>query len=92
MFDMPAPTSYTPDGGSTPISVPTNGVVRRAGSAVSKADGSITAGARVRASDTSGKVGRIKACSAGEAQMGIARNTVVDGDAVIVDFQFSFNA
>ena len=92
MYDIPAPTVYTPDGGPTAITVFKSGIVRRAGSAVGVSDGNITVGARVRASATALKMGRVKACGAGEAQFGIARNTTVDGDAVIVDFAFATNA
>ena len=77
MFDTPAGAS---------------GLVRVYGTAVGVSDGAITAGARVRASDTALKMGRVKACAAGEAQFGIALNTTVDADPVLVLFRGGFNA
>jgi len=43
------------------------------------ADGSITAGGYVQVSDTSGKMGRVKAKGATVEQLGQALNTVTDG-------------
>lgn len=75
-------TSDTPAGGY--------GSVRRQGAAVAVAGGSITAGARVTASASTN--GQVVAATSGQAQIGYARNTVVAGDAVIVDFAFANNA
>jgi hypothetical protein len=48
------------------------------------ADGSITAGGYVQASDTSTKMGRVKAKGAGLEQLGQALNTASDGQLVLV--------
>ncbi len=44
------------------------------------ADGAITAGQYVQASDTSGKLGYAKVCGAGIQQVAQAENTVADGE------------
>lgn len=69
------------------------GRVRVYGIALGIAEGAITAGGRVRVSDTNAKMGHIKACGNGDSQIGIALNTTTtDGDPVLVLLGRSFNA
>lgn len=60
--------------------VPKVGRVRKAGSYPVIANGSITAGGYVQASDTTSKLGYAKACGAATEQIGQALNTVADGE------------
>lgn len=48
------------------------------------ANGSITAGGYVQASDTTGKLGYAKACGSATEQIGQAMNTVSDGEICLV--------
>jgi hypothetical protein len=56
------------------------------------ADGAITAGDYVQASDTADKLGYAKVCAAGVQQAGQAETTVADGDWVLVRMAKSRNA
>ena len=68
------------------------GRVRVNGVALCTSDGSITTGTEVQASDTGGKVGRVKTCAAATTQLGIALNTTVDGDILRVLIAVAKNA
>jgi hypothetical protein len=64
----------------TSTGVPKPGRVRVIGSYPVIANGSITAGGYVQASDTVSKLGYAKACGAGTEQIGQAINSVSDGE------------
>lgn len=63
---------------------PKTGSVRIAGSYTVPADGAITAGQYVQASDTLGKEGYAKLCAAATEQVGQAVYTVADGEMLEV--------
>lgn len=67
-----------------PLTNPRVGLVRIAGSYSVIADGAITAGDYVQASDTINKEGYAKVCGAGIEQVGQAVYTVADGEPVEV--------
>ena len=56
------------------------------------ADGAITAGQYVQASDTAGKLGYAKVCGAGIQQIGQAKTTAADGEYVLVLIDKARNA
>jgi hypothetical protein len=74
------------DGSTRPGRVAVLGAIRV------PADGVITAGDYVQASDTSGKLGYAKVCAAGIQQIGQAKTTVADGEYVLVLIDKARNA
>lgn len=71
---------------------PRVGRVAVAGGISVPADGSITAGNYVQASDTSGKEGYAKVCGAGIQQIGQAETTAADGEMVFIRINKARNA
>lgn len=78
-----APTATTPGAA---------GRLRRMGSAVCVADGTIAAGAKVMVSSTSGKMGRVKTYTGGAEYLGDAPNGAADGDPVLVEISIGKGA
>lgn len=60
------------------------GIVAIEGAIGVPADGAITAGQYVQASDTAGKLGYAKLCGAGIQEVGQAENTVADGEMCFI--------
>ncbi len=79
-FGITIDTLYAPASNG----VPKPGRVRKVGAAWVKANGNITAGGYVQASDTTSKLGYAKACGAATEQIGQAVNTVADGENCLV--------
>lgn len=71
---------------------PRVGRVAVAGGISVPADGAITAGQYVQASDTAGKEGYVKVCGAGIQQIGQAEITVADGEMCFIRIDKARNA
>jgi hypothetical protein len=69
-----------------------NGRVRRIGSAVCTASGTIASGAWVAVESASGKEGRVRVKASGEEGLGQAMNDAADGDPVRVQITIARNA
>lgn len=68
------------------------GTVRQLGAAAVTADGSVTSGDSIQASNTASKMGRGKTCGAGIEQVGKAYGNASDGDQFVVILHIARNA
>jgi hypothetical protein len=80
--------------GVTVERIPAGGIgrVRVAGVIQCKANGTVTYGQIVQASDTTAKLGWVKTCGAGTRQIGLALATAADGEFLPVLIAHAVNA